>query len=125
MVRQILYGKKYFREMFQVESEVLWLPDVFGYSAAMPQIMQKSGIHYFMTTKLAWNDTNRIPNDVMYWKGIDGSSVLAYFITTSDYQKKGITSKELINYTYNGRQNASPDRISRQHSRIQQAETSV
>ena len=107
MVRQILYGKKYFREMFQVESEVLWLPDVFGYSAAMPQIMQKSGIHYFMTTKLAWNDTNRIPNDVMYWKGIDGSSVLAYFVTTSDYQKKGITSKELINYTYNGRQNAS------------------
>ena len=108
MVRQILYGKKYFREQFGAENEVLWLPDVFGYSAAMPQIMKKSGIRYFMTTKLAWNDTNRIPNDLMYWKGIDGSSVLAYFITTSDYRKgAGCDQKQLINYTYNGRQNAS------------------
>lgn len=66
MIRQIIYGKRFFKEEFGVENRVLWLPDVFGYSAAMPQIMRKSGIDYFMTTKIAWNDTNQIPNDTMY-----------------------------------------------------------
>ncbi|WKL04637.1 hypothetical protein Q0F98_17805 [Paenibacillus amylolyticus] len=87
MIRQIIYGKRFFKEEFGVENRVLWLPDVFGYSAAMPQIMRKSGIDYFMTTKIAWNDTNQIPNDTMYWKGIDGSEVLTHFITATDYDK--------------------------------------
>ncbi|WP_338589955.1 alpha-mannosidase [Paenibacillus sp. Y5S-9] len=107
MIRQIIYGKRFFKEEFGVENRVLWLPDVFGYSAAMPQIMRKSGIDYFMTTKIAWNDTNQIPNDTMYWRGIDGSEVLTHFITATDYDKHPDFRQRRFETTYNGRFNAS------------------
>lgn len=61
LVRQFLYGKKFFREEFGQEHKILWLPDVFGYSAALPQIMEKCGIESFMTTKISWNEFNKIP----------------------------------------------------------------
>jgi len=102
LVRQIIHGKRFFKEEFNKDNEVLWLPDVFGYSAALPQIMKKSEINYFMTTKINWNDTNKMPNDTFMWKGIDGSVVLTHFITTSDY-----TKEDVINTTYNGLLNAS------------------
>lgn len=82
LVRQFLYGKKFFREEFGVDNEVLWLPDVFGYSGALPQIMKKSGIRYFMTTKLAWNQYNKIPHDTLMWRGIDGTEILTHLVTT-------------------------------------------
>lgn len=82
LVRQFLHGKRFFKEEFGVDNEILWLPDVFGYSGALPQIMKKSGIKYFMTTKLAWNQFNKIPNDTMLWRGIDGSEILTHLITT-------------------------------------------
>ena len=82
LVRQILYGKRFFREEFGVDCKILWLPDVFGYSAAMPQILRKSGVGSFLTTKISWNDTNRLPRDIFYWQGIDGSEVLTYFLCT-------------------------------------------
>lgn len=82
LVRQFLVGKRFFKEEFGKDNRILWLPDVFGYSAALPQIMKKSGIDYFMTTKLAWNEYNKIPNDTFMWEGIDGSSVLTHFIST-------------------------------------------
>ena len=109
LVRQILYGKQYFKDTFGVSSDILWLPDVFGYSAAMPQILRKSGIRIFMTTKLAWNDTNRMPHDLFMWKGIDGSDIPAYIITTCDYSGADRAMKDggRLEYTYNGRQNAS------------------
>ncbi len=82
LVRQIGYGQQYLRERFGREYDTLWLPDAFGYSAALPQIMLRSGLRAFMTTKLSWNDTNRMPADTFRWRGIDGSTVLAHFITT-------------------------------------------
>lgn len=82
LVRQFYYGKKFFRDEFGVENQILWLPDVFGYSGALPQIMKRSGIKYFMTTKLAWNQINKIPYDTMRWRGIDGSEILTHLITT-------------------------------------------
>ena len=78
IVRQILYGKQFFRDHFGVDCKVLWLPDVFGYSAALPQILKKSGVPYFMTSKIATNELNRFPVDTFYWKGIDGSTVLSH-----------------------------------------------
>ena len=81
LVRQILFGKRFFKEEFDVESEVLWLPDVFGYSAALPQILKKSGIEYFVTSKLGWNDTNTMPYDMFTWKGLDGSGIFTYLLT--------------------------------------------
>ncbi|MBE5840670.1 MAG: alpha-mannosidase [Butyrivibrio sp.] len=109
LVRQILYGKEYFKNEFGVDSKILWLPDVFGYSGALPQILKKSGVKAFMTTKLAWNDTNRMPNDLFIWEGIDGSSIPTYIITACDYDKavEANETGKILNYTYNGRQNAS------------------
>lgn len=83
LVRQILHGKRFFKEEFNVDNEILWLPDVFGYSAALPQILKKSDINYFMTTKIAWNQFNKIPNDTFMWRGIDGTEILTHFITTT------------------------------------------
>ena len=99
LVRQFLHGKRFFREEFGKDSRILWLPDVFGYSGALPQIMKKSGIDYFMTTKLAWNQINPIPNDTLIWRGIDGSEVLTHLITTVGI---GQDPKESFFTTYNG-----------------------
>lgn len=82
LVRQVLYGKRFLKEEFDVDSKILWLPDVFGYSAALPQILKKTNTPYFMTTKLSWNQFNQIPYDSFFWQGIDGSKVLTHFITT-------------------------------------------
>lgn len=80
LIRQFLYGKRFFREEFGVESELLWLPDVFGYSAVMPQIMKGCGIRYFATQKLAWsyNDCEPFPYSYFSWQGLDGSRVTAF-----------------------------------------------
>lgn len=82
LVRQLLYGKRFIKEEFGIDSQILWLPDVFGYSAALPQLLKKTNTPYFMTTKLSWNQYNQIPYDSFYWQGIDGSQVLTHFITT-------------------------------------------
>ncbi|RUS48693.1 alpha-mannosidase [Cohnella sp. AR92] len=97
LVRQILYGTRFFREEFGVECSYLWLPDVFGYSWALPQILLKSGIDTMMTTKISWNQYNRMPHDTFRWRGIDGSEVLTHFITTPE----GPGSQAWY-YTYNG-----------------------
>ena len=99
LARQFIYGKRFFKEHFGVDNKVLWLPDVFGYSGALPQIMKKSGVDYFMTTKLAWNQINKIPNDTFIWRGIDGSEVLTHLITTLGI---GQNPKESFFTTYNG-----------------------
>lgn len=98
LVRQFLYGKKFFKEEFGVDNRVLWLPDVFGYSGALPQIMKKCGIDYFMTTKLSWNQFNKVPNDTLLWEGIDGSKVLTHFISTLGVGQ----STDRFFTTYNG-----------------------
>lgn len=101
LTRQFLYGLDYFGEHFDAKQTVLWLPDVFGYSAALPQIMQNFGIKDFMTTKISWNETNHMPHDTFNWQGIDGSEVLTYFITTVD-QNYDFRSDEGFGATYNG-----------------------
>jgi len=110
LIRQIMWGHKFFMDEFGIESKSLWLPDVFGYSAALPQILKKSGINYFMTTKLDWNQYNKIPNDTFMWRGIDGSEVFTHLVTTSDYKKQGsdVTFSESNNKTtYTGIINAN------------------
>lgn len=84
LVRQVLYGKRFFKEEFGVDNRVLWLPDVFGYSAALPQILKKSGIDWFVTSKISWNETNMMPYDTFEWTGIDGTSINTYFLTAQD-----------------------------------------
>ena len=98
LTRQILIGSKFIKDEFGKDVEYLWLPDVFGYSWALPQILKKSGIDMFMTTKISWNQYNRMPHDTFKWKGIDGSEVLTHFITTPEpWNEPGSWF-----YTYNG-----------------------
>lgn len=82
LIRQISYGSQFFKKEFNKEMNYLWLPDVFGYSWALPQILKKSGIDMLMTTKLSWNQFNRMPNDTFIWRGLDGSEIYTHFITT-------------------------------------------
>ncbi len=85
LVRQCLYGKKLYMDEFGKDVRNLWLPDVFGYSAALPQILKKSGVDYFMTQKISWNETNKFPHHTFYWEGIDGTQILTHFLPTNDY----------------------------------------
>ncbi|OKP94262.1 alpha-mannosidase [Paenibacillus sp. P46E] len=99
LVRQLLIGTRFLKEEFGSECRYLWLPDVFGYSWSLPQILKKSGIHTFMTTKISWNQYNRMPFDTFHWRGIDGSEVLTHFITTPEpWSEPGSWF-----YTYNGK----------------------
>ncbi len=97
LVRQVLYGKRFFKQEFGVENRVLWLPDVFGYSAALPQILKKSGVEWFVTSKISWNDTNKMPYDTFLWKGIDGTGINTYFLTA---QTKRLGEEPRCNTTY-------------------------
>ncbi|WP_338678455.1 alpha-mannosidase [Listeria ivanovii] len=98
LVRQMLYGQKFLREEFGKPSSFLWLPDVFGYSWALPQILRKSGIKTFMTTKISWNQYNQMPHDTFQWRGIDGTEILTHFITAPE--------KNSHISTYNGKMTA-------------------
>ena len=95
LVRQILNGQRFFKEEFGAVSNVLWLPDVFGYSWALPQILKRSGIDNFMTIKISWNQYNHMPHDTFRWIGVDGSEVLTHFMSTPAISDSG-------GYTYNG-----------------------
>ena len=114
LVRQFLVGKRFFKDEFGVDNKIMWLPDVFGYSAALPQIMKRAGIDYFMTTKLSWNQFNKIPCDTFWWQGIDGSRVFTHFVTTLDIGQ----SPARFFTTYNGK--LHPDSILGAWARYQQ-----
>lgn len=93
--RQLLYGQRFLEHELGVKRcRYLWLPDVFGYSWALPQILKQAGIDTFITTKISWNQYNRMPHDTFTWRGIDGTEIAAHFITTPDGSNK---------YTYNGK----------------------
>jgi len=82
LVRQFLVGKKINRELLGYEADTLWLPDVFGYAAALPQILDGCRIKYFVTSKINWNDTTRFPYETFIWRGIDGTGVKTHFLST-------------------------------------------
>ncbi len=85
LIRQIAHGKKFFKDEFGVDNHILFLPDVFGYTGALPQILQKCGVDRFVTSKISWNDTNTMPMDTFMWKGIDGTEIFSHFITCQNY----------------------------------------
>ncbi|HEU5269742.1 MAG TPA: glycoside hydrolase family 38 C-terminal domain-containing protein [Jatrophihabitans sp.] len=85
MVRQFVAGKGFFLREFGVEPVEVWLPDSFGYSAAMPQIVTAAGCRYFLTQKTSWTDTNRMPHHSFQWEGIDGTRVFTHFPPVDTY----------------------------------------
>ncbi|MGM0818636.1 MAG: alpha-mannosidase [Actinomycetota bacterium] len=94
MARQFVCGQRFLREELGVESEVAWLPDSFGYSAALPQIAALAGARWFLTQKLSWNDTNRFPHHTFWWEGIDGTRVFTHFPPVDTYNAE-LTGAEL------------------------------
>jgi alpha-mannosidase len=90
LVRQILYGRKFFLEEFGVDSSYVWLPDTFGYSAALPQILRKAGIRYFSTQKLSWSLINRFPHHSFHWQGVDGTPVLVHMLPEENYNSPAL-----------------------------------
>jgi len=114
MVRQFLWGQRFIRKYFDFTSNCFWLPDTFGYSAAIPQIMKGCGVDYFLTTKIGWNDTNVFPYDTFWWQGIDGTKVFTHFNRThmwpdakeiyksvvEQLPEKTVTNKRLLSYGF-------------------------
>ena len=97
MVRQFLYGQRFTEKEVGFRSDTFWLPDTFGYSAAIPQIMQGTGVKYFCTTKIGWNDCNEFPEQTFVWRGLDGSEVLTHFNTICDLPDPSHLEWELDN----------------------------
>lgn len=85
MARQLVAGKQFFLDEFGVETEEVWLPDSFGYSAALPQIVAASSSRWFLTQKISWNQVNRMPHHTFWWEGIDGSRVFTHFPPADTY----------------------------------------
>lgn len=102
LARQFLLGRSFFREHFgkDAESPVLWLPDVFGYAWALPQLIKQAGLKYFMTIKIGWSQYNRLPYDTFMWQGIDGTQILTHFSTVKEFGSEYAS-------TYNSMANAS------------------
>lgn len=114
MIRQFLWGQRFTRKHFGYTSNCFWLPDTFGYSAAIPQIMKGCAVDYFLTTKISWNDTNEFPYDTFYWQGIDGTKVFTHFNTTHHHpdvldvcaninngiKQKGVTDKRMLTFGF-------------------------
>ena len=88
LVRQVVHGKRYYKDAFDLESRVLWLPDTFGYSAALPQILRKCHVDYLVTQKIFWsyNDGDRFPYHYFHWVGMDGSRVTSFLPTSYTYR---------------------------------------
>jgi alpha-mannosidase len=78
LVRQLLYGQRYFEKLFGSRHTVCWLPDCFGFSPVLPQLLRLAGIDHFFTIKVNWSETNKMPFDLFWWEGLDGSRVLAH-----------------------------------------------
>jgi alpha-mannosidase len=100
LVRQILYGKRFWMQEFGIETTELWLPDVFGYAACLPQILKKAGIRYFMTQKISWNQVNRFPHHTFLWQGIDGTRIFTHFPPADTYNGN-MTPRELMYHVRN------------------------
>ena len=110
LARQFLAGQRFFREEFGVECREVWLPDSFGYTAALPQIARLAGARWFLTQKTSWNETNRIPHHTFWWEGIDGSRLFTHFPPVDTYNSD-LSGRELARaerqFAEKGRANSS------------------
>lgn len=97
LVRQFLFGQRFFQSEFGITCQEFWEPDVFGYSAALPQIMQQSGIKYFLTQKMSWNQFNKLPSHTFLWEGLDGTRVLTHFPPVDTYNSMADVKQVLFN----------------------------
>jgi len=116
MARQFVHGKRFFLEEFGIETKEVWLPDSFGYSGALPQLVKLSGSKWFLTQKISWSQTNKFPHHTFDWEGIDGTRVFTHFPPVDTYnaqfsgremahlvrnfQEKGMARRSLVPFGY-------------------------
>ncbi|WP_354637600.1 alpha-mannosidase [Kitasatospora camelliae] len=100
LARQLTHAKRFYLDEFGVETEEMWLPDTFGYNAAMPQLMKLAGVRWFLTQKISWNTTNKFPHHTFWWEGIDGTRVFSHFPPVDTYNAE-VTGAELAHAVAN------------------------
>ncbi len=105
LVRQLLVGKRWYKQAYGVDVRIGWNPDSFGYTWQLPQIYKKSGVDYFVTQKMTWNDTNQLPFKLFWWESPDGSKVLAYF--PRDYANRDLNPVRLSRDMVQARERAT------------------
>ncbi|UKY53486.1 alpha-mannosidase [Streptomyces inhibens] len=88
LARQLVHGKRFFLDELGVETEEIWLPDSFGYTAAFPQLARLAGAKWFLTQKLSWNQTDKMPHHTFWWEGIDGTRVFTHFPPVDTYNSR-------------------------------------
>ncbi|MEU7136366.1 glycoside hydrolase family 38 C-terminal domain-containing protein [Streptomyces sp. NPDC046261] len=88
LARQFVHGKRFFLEEFGIETEEVWLPDSFGYSAALPQLVKLAGAKWFLTQKISWSQTNKFPHHTFWWEGLDGTRVFTHFPPIDTYNSQ-------------------------------------
>ncbi|MCL2793869.1 MAG: glycosyl hydrolase-related protein [Microbacteriaceae bacterium] len=98
IARQFLYGQSFFRSEFGVTCKGVWLPDSFGYSPQLPQLMKRAGFEWFFTQKISWNQVNRFPHHTFSWEGIDGSRIFSHFPPMDTYNSQ-LSGSELARAT--------------------------
>jgi alpha-mannosidase len=103
MARQFVHGKRFFLEQFAIETEEVWLPDSFGYSAALPQLIRLSGSKWFLTQKISWSQTNKFPHHTFDWEGIDGTRVFTHFPPVDTYNSE-LSGREMAHLVRNFRE---------------------
>ncbi|GAA4897902.1 alpha-mannosidase [Stackebrandtia albiflava] len=109
MARQFVHGKRYFLEQFGIETREVWLPDSFGYSAALPQLVALSGSTWFLTQKISWSATNPFPHHTFWWEGIDGTRVFTHFPPIDTYNAE-FTGRQLAHAVANFRDKGAATR---------------
>nr|WP_168513537.1 glycoside hydrolase family 38 C-terminal domain-containing protein [Streptomyces sp. S1D4-11]QIY99632.1 alpha-mannosidase [Streptomyces sp. S1D4-11] len=106
LARQLIHGKRFFIEHFGIETKGVWLPDSFGYNAAYPQLAKLAGNDWFLTQKLSWNQTNKLPHHSFWWEGLDGTRIFTHFPPVDTYNAE-FSGKEMAhavrNYQDKGR----------------------
>jgi alpha-mannosidase len=109
LVRQILHGKRFFQQELGYETKDVWIPDVFGYAASLPQIMRKARIDYFLTQKISWSQFNKFPHHTFLWEGIDGTQIFSHFPPADDYNAD-TGPKDLLKNVRNFKEHDRADR---------------
>ncbi|MCI5650486.1 MAG: glycosyl hydrolase-related protein [Fusicatenibacter sp.] len=97
LIRQLVHGKRYYKEEFDVDSQILWLPDTFGYTAALPQILKGCGVNYLVTQKIFWsyNEGDQFPYHYFTWKGMDGSEIVSFLPTSYTYRTEPMEANRI------------------------------
>jgi alpha-mannosidase len=109
LARQLVHGKRYFMEKFGIDTREVWLPDSFGFSAALPQLIRLAGSRWFLTQKISWNQTNRFPHHTFWWEGLDGTRVFTHFPPVDTYNAE-LTGGELARAVRNFREKGAATR---------------